>query len=134
MKYEDYIRSARPVKDLCILSAASLLLPILIYVTGGWHSGVLWAIFFSLGLPLALGIYLLRPIIFFIWSSVFTIISIIAFLTITHYWNSVSDWMDAQIPVWILVSIKAYCYLFHISILMLGILGWYKYFRERKRQ
>ena len=132
MKYEGYILSGKPVKDLYILSAVSLLLPISIYVTEGLHSGVLWAIFFSSGLPLALDIYLLRPIIFLIWSSVFTIISIIGLLTITHYWNSVSDWMDAKIPAWRDTFINAYCYLLHISTLLLGISGWHKYFRQRR--
>ena len=129
MKYEEYVQSNRPLWVSGIALVATSLLPLSILVFEGWHSGVPWAAFFAVQIAVLMpGIYLIRPLVFWIWLAVSITISLTGIFTIEHYWNSVPDWMDAEMPKWVSYSIKASIWIIQTSSIVLGIFGWIKYF------
>lgn len=133
MKYEDYIRSSKPLRISGLALAVTSLLPITVVILEGWHSGVPWAAFFALQMAVLVpGIYLLHPRVFGLWIVASGIAALTGNLTIHHYWNSVPDWMDAEIPTAVRLSIKASIWLILGSSVALGALGWIKYLKSRK--
>ena len=129
MKYEEYVQSNRPLWVSGIALVATSLLPLSILVFEGWHSGVPWAAFFAVQIAVLMpGIYLIRPLVFWIWLAVSITISLTGIFTIEHYWNSVPDWMDAEMPKWVSYSIKVSIWIIQTSSIVLGIFGWIKYF------
>jgi hypothetical protein len=134
MKYEDYMRSNKPLRISGVALAVTSLFPLSAVILEGWHTGVASAAFFAFQVSVLIpGIYLLRPLVFWIWLT-FAIIAIWAGnLTVLHYWTSVPDWMDAEIPAAVTMAIKVSLWLFDGSSVVLGIFGWLKYRLGRMR-
>lgn len=126
------MRSNKPLWISGVSLAVTSLLPLSVVILEGWHSGVPWAAFFALQMSVLIpGIYLLRPLVFWIWIALAIIASSAGNLTIHHYWNSVPDWMDAEIPAAVRITIKTCIWLILGSSVVLGILGWMKYGKGR---
>ena len=133
MNYEQYIRSGKPVCLSVTLSCIALLLPLSILALEGWHSGVAYGVGIALAVGVFIpGIYLLRPLAFYIWAALSAVASISGTLVVEHYWRAAPDWMDAQMPRGIAVTIRACLLVIQASILILGTWGWVHYFRLRK--
>jgi hypothetical protein len=133
MKYEECILSDKPIWMSSIGLAVASLLPVSIFVLEGWHSGVPWAAFFAVMISVLMpGIYLIRPRVFWIWAAFAITLSVMVIGTIEYYWRAAPDWMDAEIPKWVSYSIKASIRLILGSTVLLGIIGWFVYFKRRK--
>jgi hypothetical protein len=97
----------------------------------GWHSGVPYGVFFAVQIAILMpGIYLIRPLVFWIWMSFCCTANIVCAATLYHYWTSCPDWMDAEVPKAVLMGIATSMWLNQIGIVMLGCFGWFKYFRR----
>ena len=132
MTYEQYIHSSRPIHVSIVLFSVVLLLSISIIVFEGWHSGVPYGIGIAVALGFLIpGIYLLRPLALGLWLSFSGITSLIGLLTFRHYWRSVPDWMDAQIPRGVTTAISLSLSVVETTMLLLGISGWVRYIRIR---
>ena len=133
MEHAEYIQSSKPLRVSGIALAVTSLLPISVLVFEGWHSGVPWAAFLALLIAVFMpGIYLIRPLVFSIWVALVVIISVASICTIEYYWNSVPDWMDAEIPKWISYSINMSLRLILATSVALGLFGWLRYFKRRR--
>ncbi len=133
MPYDQYIGGNKPLWLSGIMLPLTLLLPILILVFEGWHNGVPCGAFLAIQISVLVpGIYLLRPLVFCVWVVITVVASSLGMLTIHLYWNSMADWMDAEIPTWVLHTIKVSLWLILSSSVALGILGWLKYFKRRR--
>jgi hypothetical protein len=131
MKFEDYICTRKPLYISGILFPFTLLVPILTVVFEGWHSGVPYGVFFAVQIAILMpGIYLIRPLVFWIWMSFCCTANIVCAATLYHYWTSCPDWMDAEVPKAVLMGIATSMWLNQIGIVMLGCFGWFKYFRR----
>jgi hypothetical protein len=134
MKYEDYMRSNKPLCISGVAIAVTSLFPISGVILEGWHSGVLWASFFAMQMAVFMpGIYLLHPRAFGLWIAISITVIIVGLLTFHHFWNSVPDWMDADIPAAVILAINVSIWLILGSSVVLGILGWINYLRGRKQ-
>jgi hypothetical protein len=132
MTYDEYIHSRRPVHFSIVLFAVALLLPISIIVFEGWHSGVPYGFGVAVAIGVLIpGIYLFRPLALGIWLAFSGITSLVGLLTFRHYWRSVPDWMDAQIPHGVTTAISFSLYIVQTTMLVLGICGWVRYIRIR---
>lgn len=133
MKYEEYILSNKPLWVSSIGLAVASLLPVSVLVFEGWHSGVPWAAFFAVLMAVFMpGIYLIRRRVFWVWMTAAIIISVTGNCTIQYYWRTAPDWMDAEIPKWISFSIKASIRFILGSSVVLGLIGWFTYFKRKK--
>ncbi len=134
MSYEQYIHSGKPLRVSATLSCVAILLPLSILALEGWHSGVAYGFGIALAVGVFIpGIYLLRPLAFYIWAALSAVASIASIVVIEHYWRSGPDWMDAEIPRGIAAAMRASLFVIQASILVLGTCGWVQYFRLRKR-
>ena len=132
MKYEEYILSNKPLWVSGIGLAVASLLPVSVLVFEGWHSGVPWAAFFAVLMAVLMpGIYLIRPRVFWVWMTTAIILSVTGTCTIQYYWRTAPDWMDADIPRWISVAIKTSIRFILGSSVVLGLFGWFVYFRRK---
>ena len=134
MKYEHYMRSNKPLCISGVACAVTSLFPISGVILDGWHSGVLWALFFAMQIAVFMpGIYLLHPRAFGIWITLSITVIIVVYLTFHNFYNSVPDWMDADIPAAVMLAINISLWLIFGSSVVFGILGWIKYLRRRKQ-
>ena len=132
MRYEHYVHSNRPLHLSAVLLGIALLLPLSIFATEGWHSGVLYSIGFAFAIGVFIpGIYLLRPLVFYLWAAYSAVVSVSGILVFEYYWRSVPDWMDADIPDALTITIRVLIMLIEVSMFVLGIWGWIHYFKVK---
>jgi hypothetical protein len=132
MTYDEYIHSRKPVRVSAGLFVVVLLIPLATLTFEGWHSGVFWGFGFAVAVGFLIpGIHLLRPQALALWTMLSGGTSLFAILTALHYWRSVPDWMDAQIPHSVTSAISVSLFVIQTSMFILGVCGWIRYIRIR---
>lgn len=132
MNHEQYMRSKQPLWFSGLALAVTSLLPLSVVLSDGWSSSAAWAAFFPAQMAVFMpGIFLLHPRVFWLWLAFSVIASLAGNWIIHSYWNSGPDWMDAEIPAAVMGAIQASIWLILGSSVVLGVLGWIKYFRGR---
>jgi hypothetical protein len=133
MKFDDYIKSNKPLWVSVVLLGLAMLIPVYTVVFQGWHSGVPFGVWFAIQVGIFMpGIYLIRPLVFWIWVAFMLITGVLGIVTFEYYWRSVPDWMDARIPNGIGLAIRTWLWLTQAAILGLGAFGWLRFFKFRR--